>query len=202
MKISLIKHGRKEMTSDFMNARQFRKWLVQYNKKNILPEKNIPNDTVEAIRSAKIVLSSTATSAIQTATLLTDSLSFVQNPIFDETDLPFVIKVPQWVKLKPSGWITMSRTLWMAGFSNHIESYAQATHRAKQATDLLIGYALCYDRVALVGHDYFNTMIAKELRKRGWSGPMLVSYDYWDTATYEFPKALEGRKQGFGLTAT
>lgn len=202
MKISLIKHGRKEMTSDFMNAKQFRKWLVQYNKKNILPEKNIPVETVEAIRTAKIVLSSTSAQAIQTATLLTDSLSFVQNSIFVETDLPYVIKVPLWVKLKPNGWITMSRTLWMAGYSDHIESYTQATERAKQAVDLLIGYAICYENIALVGHDYFNGMIAKELRKRGWSGPMLVSSDYWGTVTYEFPKALEGMKRGFGLTAT
>ncbi|MFX3661524.1 MAG: histidine phosphatase family protein [Ectobacillus sp.] len=186
-----------------MNIRQFEGWMQRYEEEGIIAEDQIPIQTVKAVRSAKLIASSPEKRATQSAALLTGSLTFVQNPLFREVALPLSPPVPEWIKLKPGGWFVVSRAFWLAGYSKNVESYEQARQRAKQATDLLIGYALCYQKVVLVGHSFFNSMIAKELKVRGWIGPALQNREYWGCTTYKYNKALEGTgiKQGIGFTA-
>ncbi|WP_028399350.1 histidine phosphatase family protein [Ectobacillus panaciterrae] len=201
MQISLIRHGRSNLHSDFMNMKQFQEWLEHYDREGIAEETEFPKDTVRAIQTAKFVISSTSARAIQSAALLTNSLSFVQNPIFCDAALPSVLGAPEWIKLKPHGWMFVNRMLWLAGHSKEIESYEQARFRARQAVDLLIGYAHCYQKVALVGHGYFNSMIAKELKQRGWAGPVFISHEHWGCTTYTYRRVLEGI-QNMGFTVS
>jgi broad specificity phosphatase PhoE len=203
MQISFIRHGRSShLHSRFMTAQEFQGWIQQYNEEGIIKEEEIPSETVQAVRTAKLVISSSARRAVQSAALLTGSLSFVQNPIFCEAELPVYLKMPKWMKLKPNVWTVLYRTAWLIGYNGDTESYEQAKFRAKQAADLLVGYAVFYQKVVLVGHGFMNDMIAKELRSRGWNGPAVTNHSHWGCTTYVYKKALEGTKvkQGIGFT--
>jgi broad specificity phosphatase PhoE len=200
MQISLIKHGRSSLQSS-MNVKQFQEWLERCNQEGDVQKEQVPADTVEAIHAAKLVVASASAQAIQSAALLTDSLSFVQNPIFCEVNLP-VLSVPKWMKMKPDSWVFIHRAMWLAGYTKNTETYEQVRFRAKQAVDLLVGYALCYQKVALVGHGFFNSMIAKELKQRGWVGPVFMNQEHWSSNTYKYPKAFEGMKQGIEFTVS
>jgi broad specificity phosphatase PhoE len=48
------------------------------------------------------------------------------------------------------------------------ESFRKAKKRAKQASELLVKYVEEHQSVVLVGHGFFNRLIAKELKK--WAG--------------------------------
>ncbi|MFD3447516.1 hypothetical protein ACFDTO_23270 [Microbacteriaceae bacterium 4G12] len=202
MQISLIRHGRSIVHSDFMNVEQFQAWIEQYNQEGIRSEAKFPPKTVAAIESAKFILSSDSKQAIQSATLLTHSLSFIQNKIFREAEIATYVPMPTWLKLKPRLWLTLGRTFWLVGYGEDVETYDEAKFRAKQAADLLIGYALCYQKVVLIGHRFFNMMIAKELRQRGWTGPLFLNQQHWGCTTYQYHKVLEGPpiKQSIGFT--
>jgi hypothetical protein len=39
--------------------------------------------------------------------------------------------------------------------------------------------------VLLVGHDFFNQLIARELRNHGWSGPSKPGNGFWEYGIYE-----------------
>jgi hypothetical protein len=88
-------------------------------------------------------------------------------------------------------WAVVARVLWHAGYHPEIENYRKAKHRAAEAADILI------DKVrerakddksraaALVAHGYFNAMIGRELRKRGFEQSGSHRVRFWNAVTYE-----------------
>lgn len=72
----------------------------------------------------------------------------------------------------------------MFGYSNECESYNSAKARTKNAVKFLIEQAQIHTQVALVGHGFFNQMIAKELRKSGWKSPKKTSAKHWICAAF------------------
>lgn len=68
-------------------------------------------------------------------------------------------------------WIVLVRVLWVLGFSRNGESLRNAKKRANHAAARLVELAEEHQQILLVGHGFINYFIAKELRKRGWSGP-------------------------------
>jgi len=201
VQISLITHGPVNTPSYFMSTKAFHLWLEQYKQAELISSSAFPAKTADIVRQAKRVVTSDAACAIQSAAALISSLSFVQNNLFREISISGRLPVVPWLKLKPSAWMMFSRTLWLAGYSDTAESYKQAEHRAQQAADLLIGYALCDHKIALIGHGFFNSMIAKELRKKGWTGPLWTDNRNWGCTTYRYHKIFAGKsiqyKAGF-----
>ncbi len=51
----------------------------------------------------------------------------------------------------------------------------EVRERARQAAYVLHRYALVHGSIALVGHNYFNSMIGTELRAMGWSGSPILA---------------------------
>jgi broad specificity phosphatase PhoE len=78
---------------------------------------------------------------------------------------------------------------WWAVFNYHDrqESVAEATVRAGQAADLLIGHADDDRVVVLVAHGYFNFMIGRALIARGWRRKLDQGYRYWAFRRFEPP---------------
>lgn len=193
VQISLITHGPVNIPSYFMSTKTFHLWLEQYKQAELVSSSTFPTKTADIVRQAKRVVTSDAACAVQSAAALLSSLSFVQNNLFREISMPGRLPIVPWLKLKPSAWLVFSRTLWLAGYSDKVESYKQAEQRAQQAADLLIGYALCDDKIVLIGHAFFNSMIAKELRKKGWAGPLWTDNRDWGCTTYRYPKVFAGK---------
>lgn len=202
MQISLITHGPVNIPSYFMSIKAFHLWLEQYKQAELASDRTCPTKTADIVRQAKRVVTSDATCTVQSAATLVSSLSFVQNNLFREISIPGQLPIVPWLKLKPSAWMMLSRTLWLAGYSDKAESYKQAEQRAQQAADLLIGYALCDYKIALIGHGFFNSMIAKELRKKGWTGSLWTDNRSWGCTTYRYPKIFAGKSLQYKVEFT
>lgn len=54
----------------------------------MIQKAKMPIETIEAIEAAKFVLTSDQRRAVQSAAELTDSLSFMQNSLFREAEVP------------------------------------------------------------------------------------------------------------------
>ncbi|MGH0483534.1 histidine phosphatase family protein [Bacillus mycoides] len=192
MRISFIRHGRLDSTIEPMTIILFREWMKQYDLGTTVKETPIPIETIEAIESAKLVVTSDQRRAVQSAAELLDSLSFVQNPLFREAEVPTSFYAPKWLKCKPNVWMFIGRTRWIVGYSKEVESYKEVRERTRQAANMLHRYALVHGHIALVGHSYFNAMIGTELRAMGWSGSPIFHRKPWGCTTYTFHEAMDG----------
>lgn len=192
MQISFIRHGSSSVQKKTITVQEFQEWLQRYEHEDIMREIEIPIEAIEVVESSKFIVSSDQKKAVQSATVLTNNVIFMQNPLFREAAVPSILPVPKWIKCKPEVWMFLSRAFWMIGYSRDVESYLEVQRRAKQAADVLVGYANVYQRVTLIGHSYFNAMIGKELSTRGWRGPLLFHNKPWGCTIYTFREVTEG----------
>lgn len=192
MQISFVRYGPLDAPNETMTVVQFQAWMETYDNIDIKKDDHIPEKTIEVVREAKLVVSSDSKQTVQSAIKLTDSLSFIQSPLFREAVVSSHLLAPNWLKHKWKTWIVLGRVLWVMGYSKGVESYEEAKLRAKQAADTLVGYAMVFQRIVLVGHSYFNMLIGLELRARGWSGPPTFQTKPWGSTVYTFHKAIEG----------
>jgi hypothetical protein len=79
----------------------------------------------------------------------------------------------------------ISRLLWHAGFAPGIESSFAASLRAAKAADLLMAEAAKSGTAALVAHGYFNFLIGRVLKRRGFVKRGSHRARYWNSVIYE-----------------
>ena len=83
-------------------------------------------------------------------------------------------------------WAVISRILWHAGYHPSMENYHRARSRAARAADLLLAAAEANAGIAvLVAHGYFNAMIGRVLRQRGFVRAGTHRASFWNAVTYE-----------------
>ena len=88
--------------------------------------------------------------------------------------------------MKVPVWAVMARIMWHAGYHPEIENYRRAKARASQAADILLSRAESNDGVAvLVAHGYFNAMIGRVLKKRGFSRTGAHRVRFWNAVVYD-----------------
>jgi broad specificity phosphatase PhoE len=71
------------------------------------------------------------------------------------------------------------------GFHPDIENPRRAFKRAAQAADILIAKARKNGVTALVAHGYFNWMIGRQLKRRGFKRTGIHQARYWNSVIYE-----------------
>lgn len=185
MEISLIRHGKSTLTNnDKMTCTEFKQWVEEYDRAGVFAEDSYPLETLEAIAKAKIVVTSDLKRSMDSALLLQPSTKFISNPLFRETELPTSFSKIGILKLKPSIWTVIARCLWLIGYSHRCESLRDAKIRAAKAAQVLVDYGREYHDVALVGHGFFNMLVAQELRKIGMKGNRRTSSGHWNVTTY------------------
>lgn len=185
MEISLIRHGRSMCTeSNRIKCKEFKEWVEKYDCNGVFEEKYYPADTLEKIAKANIIITSDLTRSIESARLLNSNVTAVSDLLFRETELP--IPSVRGIKLNPSTWSLILRCLWFLGYSRGCESLHEAKDRAKKVSRLLVEYAKKHISIVLVGHGFFNMLIAKELQKMGWKGKKRPSSKHWNCTTYSF----------------
>ena len=200
MKISFIRHGRLDCTIEPMTVTSFHEWIKGYDLHTITEKQPIPLETREAVEVAKLIVTSDQKCAVQSAAELMDSLCFIQNSLFREAAVPASFYAPKWLKCKLNVWMCIGRALWILGYHKNVESYKEVRERARQATYVLHRYALVHGSIALVGHNYFNSMIGTELRAMGWSGSPILHRKPWGCTTYTFHEAMDGNILNTNLT--
>jgi broad specificity phosphatase PhoE len=84
-------------------------------------------------------------------------------------------------------WLAVARLAWWLDVTASQEPIALARKRARRVTNKLVSLALEHESVLVIGHGVFNSLIARRLRKLGWSGPLVPPSHYWSVATYKAP---------------
>jgi broad specificity phosphatase PhoE len=186
MEISLIRHGKSKSTeNNRITCQAFIDWVKKYDHNGVFEENSYPEETLNKIAAANIVITSDLKRSVESAKLLNPNIKAISVPLFRETELPTITKL--WgVKLKPRIWALILRCLCFGGYSRGCESLSNAKGRAKKASELLVKYAQEHTSVVLIGHGFFNMLIAEELQKTGWKGKRKTSSTHWNCTTYSF----------------
>ena len=185
MEISLIRHGKSTCSKiNRISCKEFGIWVEKYDYSGVFEEDSNPTVTLKKAATANIVLSSELKRSIDSANLLNPNLKAISDPLFRETELPIPLTNLWGIKLNSCIWAVILRCLWFSGYSRGCESLSNAIDRAKKASELLVKYAQEHTSVALVGHGFFNMLIAKELQKTGWKGKRKTSSKHWSCTTY------------------
>ncbi|KAB8125936.1 histidine phosphatase family protein [Gracilibacillus oryzae] len=171
MEITLIRHGKSACLHERnMTSEKFSAWVKRYDDNGVITETAYPEESLRKIRMAELIVTSDLKRSIQSAALLSNERNTVSLPLFRETDLPTLSSNIRGLVLHSTIWASVLRILWFCGYSNGKESFRHAKQRAETAADHLIELAHKHEKIALVGHGFFNRFIAKELVKKGWHG--------------------------------
>ena len=115
------------------------------------------------------------------------------DPLFAEAPLASP-RIPL-LKMRVPKWAVMARVLWHVGYHPEIENYRKSKHRAGQAADILIEKLHEADKngkphaAVLVAHGYFNAMIGRILRQRGFTRTGAHRAHYWNAVIYQWEHA-------------
>lgn len=182
--IVLVRHGRsslrvpKRIASDTLRSTARR-----YNEAGIRSTPRPPARLRRQARTAGLIVCSDARRAIESAQALDSTREPLIDRLFREAGLPLDTWVP--LRLGFDTWVLIAGIAWFRGWSAGGESLAEARSRARVAVRRLIHLATRHGSVLLVGHGVFNTLIAAELQRRGWQGPIWRPIaSYWESATY------------------
>jgi broad specificity phosphatase PhoE len=184
MRILLIRHGQPHIAlSPRSGHAGFAKYIDAYEQAGLSPS-NLPTEEVRDLaQELDHVFTSGRPRSHQSAAILAPHAELIADPLFDEAPLasppiPLLsMKVPQWA--------VVSRILWHFGFHPDIESPRKAKRRAAKAADILITRARKNGVTALVAHGYFNWMIGRQLKRRGFLRTGSHRARYWNTVIYE-----------------
>src|SRR5690606_30940994 len=178
--IVLARHGEPALSRKVrLNAAEYRQFWARYEVLGILPGQTPPSPLMEFVAKAGSFLSSTRLRSIESATALAQGREFARHPVFVEAPLP-PPNWPRWLKLSPPLWGFIARVWWW--FFNHhegLETRREAESRADQAAELLVELADGGEDVVLLAHGFFNFMIGRALKRRGWRLASSQGYKYW-----------------------
>jgi broad specificity phosphatase PhoE len=185
--IILTRHGRPALSRKvLLNADEYRAWWARYEVGGLLAGQCAPPESIEAAKAARVIASSTRRRAIESAGLAAPGRTPVSEAVFIEAPLP-PPPFPKWLRLSPRIWGFVTRFLWWF-FDVHSdqESRAQAEARAEIAADRLIEMAAAGD-VVLFAHGFFNILIARAFKARGWRSAETNGWRYWSTKRLDPP---------------
>ncbi|TWT00542.1 histidine phosphatase family protein [Planomicrobium sp. CPCC 101079] len=189
MEISLIRHGKSQFIHNGkVNLKEFEQWIRNYDLHGISEEPFCPAETFQKVTAADIIITSDLKRSVESAKLLNPQKAVIADPLFRETELPIGAIRAFNIRLSPGFWAVLLRLLWFGGYSTKCESLSEAKLRAKKAAQRLIDYSGESKTVALIGHGFFNMMIAKELQKKGWRGERKPGAKHWNCVSYSLQK--------------
>ena len=180
----LIRHGRPAIeTSPRTTHRGFADYIDSYEAAGLDPASLPPGELQDLIKELTAVFTSDRPRSHQSARALAPKAELIADPLFAEAPLASP-PIPLLHMTVPK-WAVVSRILWHAGYHPEIENYRRAKHRANQAADILTARARQDGTSALVAHGYFNAMIGRILRKRGFVRTGSHRIHYWNAVIYE-----------------
>src|ERR1700733_657966 len=188
-RIILIRHGRPAIpTSPRTSHHGFRVYIDDYEQAGLDPESAPPEELQDLISELTAVFTSERKRAHDSAKALAPNAELIADPLFAEAPLASP-RIPI-LRMKVPKWAVVARILWHAGYHPEIENYRKAKHRAAEAADILMTRAGQEGATALVAHGYFNLMIGRELRHRGFQKSGSHRARFWNAVIYDRPSGL------------
>ncbi|WP_297802014.1 histidine phosphatase family protein [uncultured Brevundimonas sp.] len=183
--IILARHGQPALSRKcWLSADQYRHWWGLYDEGGLKAGQATPDSIIDTARQAGIIYASTLRRAQETAAAVAQGKGIQTDAIFVEAPLP-PPHWPDWFKLPPRFWGVVAR-LWWHAFDHHDgqETRREAETRAGRAADLLIHSASEGHDVLVLAHGYFNHMIGRALKARGWKLVHNQGFKYWSQRRY------------------
>ena len=168
IRIVLIRHGQPDVeTGRRLTHKTFQDYIETYERAGLHPDSPPPPEwLVELTRQARRVYASDRPRARESARALAPHAELSSSSLFMEAQLKSP-KLPL-VRMKPPAWAIIARLAWHAGHHGGIEDFRDAKERAEKAVDMLAETAQEDGIAILVAHGYFNAIVGRTLRKRGW----------------------------------
>lgn len=183
MRIILIRHGRPDIpTAPRTSHREFRTYIDAYEESGLDPESMPPDELQDLLGELDAVFTSGRKRSIDSARALAPHAELIADPLFAEA--PLASPPIPLLRMKVPKWAVVARILWHAGYHPEIENYRRAKHRATQAADILMRRARQDGAAALVAHGYFNYIIGRELRRRGFVKSGSHRAHFWNSVIY------------------
>ena len=183
MRIILIRHGQPDIeVAPRASHREFRSYIDAYEGAGLDPNSAPPEELQDLVGELTAVFTSDRKRAHDSARALAPNAELIADPLFIEAPLaspPIPI-----LRMRVPKWAVVARILWHAGYHPEIENYRRAKHRAKEAADILVARARDDGAAALVAHGYFNLLIGRELRQRGFEKSGLHRARFWNAVIY------------------
>jgi broad specificity phosphatase PhoE len=184
LRIVLVRHGQPHIALSPTTGHQgFTDYIDAYEAAGLDPASLPPQELRDLARELGAVFASDRARSHQSARLLAGEKSLAIDPLFAEA--PLASPPIPFLKMSVPSWAVVSRLLWHAGFAPGIENIAAVRLRARKAADILIARAQEVGGVALVAHGYFNFLLGRELKRRGFVRRGSHRARYWNTVTYE-----------------
>ena len=187
MRVILVRHGKPAIpTNPRTSHHGFRRYIDAYQDAGLDPQSAPPEELLDLVKGLNEVFTSELPRANDSARVLLPEAEIIADPLFTEAPLA-APRIPL-LKMKVPVWAVMARVMWHAGYHPEIENYRRAKARAAQAADILLARAEANDGIAvLVAHGYFNAMIGRVLKKRGFSRRGSHRVRFWNAVSYERP---------------
>jgi len=178
--IVLARHGEPALSRKVrLNAREYRDFWAQYEVLGLLPGQSPPAALAAFVERCGVLVSSTRLRSIESAEKLALGREFAREAVLIEAPLP-PPSLPSWIRLSPSVWGFLARFWWW--FFNHHEgeeTRGEAEARAAQAAVMLERLAASGEDVVVLAHCFFNFMIGRALKRRGWRLVHSQGWKYW-----------------------
>jgi len=185
IRIVLIRHGKPNVgRGRWISHKKFQDYIAEYEQAGLHPDNPPPSWLVDLTRQARRIYASDRPRAEESARALAPHAALSLSSVFMEAQL----KSPRLplVRMKPPAWAVIARLAWHAGHHGGIEDYRDAKDRAEKAVDMLADTAREDGIAVLVAHGYFNAIVGRMLRKRGWQrfgGRHRAKF--WNAVVYE-----------------
>jgi broad specificity phosphatase PhoE len=184
--IILARHGEPALSRKVkLNAQQYREFWATYEVLGLLPGQSPPKMLIAFVERCGALVASTRLRSIESAEKLAQGRAFAQDPLLVEAPLP-PPDWPAWIRLSPSVWGFVAR-LWWWFFNHHEgqETRRQAQTRAAEAAAMLERLASQGEDVVVLAHGFFNFMIGRSLKRRGWKLVHSEGWKYWSMRRFE-----------------
>ncbi|HEX4710986.1 histidine phosphatase family protein [Phenylobacterium sp.] len=184
--ITLARHGEPALSRKVrLSAAEYRAFWARYEIMGLLPGQTPPPALRAFVDECDVLIASTRLRAIESARALGHGRAFAEEALLVEAPLP-PPNWPSWVRLSPRLWGFFARFWWWF-FDHHEggETRRQAEARADQAAQKLEALADAGQNVVVLAHGFFNVLIGRALRRRGWRMTLREGYKYWSTRRFE-----------------
>jgi broad specificity phosphatase PhoE len=182
-RVILIRHGQPAIALRPRTSHvEFRAYIDAYEASGLDPASLPPQEIADLVRELGEIFTSNRLRAHESARALAPHAELIVNPLFAEAPLASP-HIPL-LRMRVPKWAVVARLFWHAGYHPGIEDYGKACLRAGNAAEILIAKAQG-GAAALVAHGYFNAMIGRQLRKRGFLRTGSHRVRYWNAVIYD-----------------
>jgi broad specificity phosphatase PhoE len=184
--IILCRHGEPAISRKvLLTAEGYRDFWARYEELGLLPGQTPPKALVEQFASAGAVIASIRQRSVESAMALSGGREFVREALFVEAPLP-PPNLPKFIRMTPKLWGFLARVWWWF-FDHHEggETRRAAEARAEQAAAMVVELAERGQDVVILAHGFFNFMVGRALRRRGWRLTANQGWKYWSSRRFE-----------------